>query len=93
MILTTSGKIVKSILNYIEPKGFPTPLMREAHKKLIILHNAHLISDLKLPPGNKLEKLNGDRSGQYSIRINDKWRVCFEFRNGNAYDVEIIDYR
>ena len=57
-----------------------------------MLNNAHTINDLRVPPGNRLERLSGDRAGQYSIRINDRWRVCFEWRDGDAYDVEIVDY-
>jgi proteic killer suppression protein len=57
-----------------------------------MLSNAVSLTDLRVPPANRLEKLGGNRSGQYSIRINDQWRVCFEWRDGNAYGVEIVDY-
>lgn len=57
-----------------------------------MLNNARTLQDLRSPPANRLEKLSGDRSGQYSIRINDQWRVCFQWREGDAYEVEIIDY-
>ena len=60
--------------------------------KLLILHAASTLDDLKVPPGNRLEKLKGDRKRQYSIRINDQWRVCFRWKGGDAYDVEIVDY-
>lgn len=63
-----------------------------ARRKLRMLHAAHELADLCIPPANRLELLKGDRAGQYSIRINDQWRVCFRWRNGNAYDVEIVDY-
>jgi len=63
-----------------------------AERKLHMLDNAFSIEDLRIPPGNRLEALHGDRKGQWSIRINDKWRVCFRFKDGNAFDVEIIDY-
>jgi proteic killer suppression protein len=56
------------------------------------LHAARSLDDLKVPPGNRLEKLKGDRKRQYSIRINDRWRVCFRWKDGDAYDVEIADY-
>lgn len=92
MIITTSGKIIKAILNQQQIKSFPNNLLYEARKRLLILHNANTLNDLKLPKGNRLERLIGDRSLQHSIRINDKWRVCFRFEEGNAYDVEIIDY-
>jgi len=57
-----------------------------------MIENAIAIEDLRVPPGNRLEALRGNRKGQWSIRINDKWRVCFRFESGNAFDVEIIDY-
>jgi proteic killer suppression protein len=57
-----------------------------------MLNNARTINDLRVPPANRLEKLSGNRTGQYSIRINDKWRICFDWRDDNAYDVEIVDY-
>jgi proteic killer suppression protein len=63
-----------------------------ALRKLSYLHAANRLADLRIPPANKLEKLKGNRKGQYSIRINRKWRVCFEFKDGNAYNVEIVDY-
>jgi proteic killer suppression protein len=63
-----------------------------ALRKLLILDAAESLNDLRVPPGNRLEKLGGGRSGQYSIRINDQWRVCFRWAEGNAYDVEIVDY-
>jgi proteic killer suppression protein len=61
-------------------------------RKLEMIHNAANLEDLRIPPGNRLEKLAGDRDGQYSIRINDQWRICFEWREGRAYGVEIVDY-
>jgi len=57
-----------------------------------MLNRAVTLNDLRVPPANRLEKLSGDREGQYSIRINQQWRVCFEWREGDAYDVEIVDY-
>ncbi|MBI5075056.1 MAG: type II toxin-antitoxin system RelE/ParE family toxin [Nitrospirae bacterium] len=63
-----------------------------AMRKLAILNVAAKIEDLKVPPGNRLEALGGKRKGQWSIRINDQWRVCFRFEGGNAIDVEIVDY-
>jgi proteic killer suppression protein len=57
-----------------------------------MLTNAQSLSDLRVPPGNRLEALRGDRDGQHSIRINDQWRICFEWREGDAFDVEIVDY-
>lgn len=63
-----------------------------AMRKLNYLNSAEKLEDLRVPPGNRLEKLSGDRKTQYSIRINNRWRICFEFEDGNAMNVEIIDY-
>jgi proteic killer suppression protein len=65
---------------------------RPARRKLLYLHRARTLDDLMVPPGNRLEALKGDRRGQYSMRINERWRVCFGWRDGDAYDVEIVDY-
>ena len=65
---------------------------RPARRKLLYLHRARLLNDLKVPPGNQLEALKRDRMGQYSIRINDQWRICFRWEDGNAHAVEIVDY-
>ena len=67
-------------------------LQHAALRKLVILDAAEQLADLRVPPGNRLEKLTGDRVGQHSIRINDQWRICFRWRDGDAYDVEITDY-
>ena len=63
-----------------------------AERKLQMLDDAYAIEDLRVPPGNRLEALRGDRKGQWSILINDQWRLCFRFEDGNAFDVEIVDY-
>ena len=73
-------------------KYFPAEVQQAALRKLRMLNNAKSIQDLRSPPGNRLEKLKGDRTGQHSIRINDRWRVCFVWRSDDAYEVEIIDY-
>lgn len=65
---------------------------RPARRKLLSLHGAKTLQDLAVPPGNRLEALKKDRAGQHSIRINDRWRICFRWREGDAYDVEIVDY-
>jgi len=67
-------------------------IQQTARRKLRMLNNAQSLSDLRVPPGNRLETLRGDRAGQHSIRINDQWRICFEWREGDAYEVEIVDY-
>ena len=72
--------------------AFGPELQRATWKKLAVLHAAGSLPDLRLPPGTRLEKLAGRREGQYSIRINDQWRICFAWRGGDAYDVEIADY-
>jgi proteic killer suppression protein len=68
------------------------PFERVAQRKLRQLHAATELRDLASPPGNRLEALKGDREGQHSIRINNQWRICFVWRDGNAYDVEIVEY-
>ena len=67
-------------------------VQRVALRRLRMLDAAMRLSDLRVPPGNRLERLRGDRTGQHSIRINDQWRVCFRWREGDAHDVEIVDY-
>jgi proteic killer suppression protein len=67
-------------------------IQQTALRKLRMLNNAVSLDDLRIPPANRLEKLSGDRAGQYSIRINDQWRICFEWREGDAFRVEIADY-
>ena len=71
---------------------FPEDIQRRAQLKLMILNNAAGLNDLRVPPGNRLEALSGDRMGQFSIRINDQWRICFVWEGGDAYQVEIVDY-
>ncbi len=67
-------------------------VQKVALRKLRMLDAAARLDDLRVPPGNRLEQLRGDRAGQYSIRVNDKWRICFRWRGGDAYDVEFVDY-
>ena len=73
-------------------RKLPGDLQAVALRKLRMLNNAHALADLRSPPANRLEKLTGRRVGQFSIRINDQWRVCFVWRDGEAYDVEVVDY-
>lgn len=73
-------------------RRFPASLLRVMLRKLIILDAAETLQDLGVPPGNRLEKLRGGRLGEFSIRVNDQWRICFRWADGNAYDVEIVDY-
>ena len=73
-------------------RKLPHDIQRLAKRKLDLIDAAGAIDDLRVPPGNRLEALVGDRAGQHSVRINDQWRICFRWENGNAYDVEIVDY-
>jgi proteic killer suppression protein len=73
-------------------RKLPSDIQQTALRKLRMINNAININDLRIPPANRLEKMSGDREGQYSIRINDQWRICFEWKNGDAFNVEITDY-
>jgi len=73
-------------------RRLPNDIQSVALRKLRMISNAIDVSDLRSPPANRLEKLSGDRKGQYSVRINDQWRICFAWRGGDAHDVEICDY-
>ena len=73
-------------------RRFPSELQRTMLRKLVLVDAAEKLEDLRVPPGNRLEKLKGRRSGQHSIRVNDQWRICFHWKDGNAYDVELVDY-
>ena len=73
-------------------RKLPTDIQAVARRKLRILNNARVLQDLRVPPGNRLEALRGNRAGQHSIRINDQWRICFVWKEGGPADVEIVDY-
>ena len=73
-------------------RKLPSDIQQTALRKLRIINNAANLNDLRIPPANRLEKLSGDRAGQHSIRINDQWRICFEWRGSDAFNVEITDY-
>jgi proteic killer suppression protein len=73
-------------------RGLPHDISRVAERKLRLINRAISLNDLRIPPANHLEALKGDRAGQHSIRINDQWRICFTWKDGNATDVEIVDY-
>ena len=75
-----------------ETRKLPTELRRAARRKLLFLHDAGEFADMRVPPGNRLEALRGDRKGFYSIRINQQWRITFRWQSGNAYDVAVEDY-
>ena len=92
MIASKRDKRIDLILAGNCPKGFPADVMRAAIRKLLMLDAATTLSALRVPPANHLEALSGDRKGQHSIRINAQWRICFVWQDGDALDVEIVDY-
>ncbi len=92
MIQSFKCKETEKIFSRIYSKKFPNNIQRQALKKLRMLNRAKIVQDLKSPPGNRLEELKGNRKGQSSIRINNQWRICFEWAENNAYKVEIVDY-
>jgi proteic killer suppression protein len=92
MIKSFRDKESEKIFDRQLSSKLPQNIQRVARKKLVILDAAIELNDLRIPPGNRLEVLKGERKGQHSIRINDQWRVCFVWSDGDAYDVEIIDY-
>lgn len=73
-------------------RRLPPQIQRVARRKLLLLNQARNLNDLRVPYGNHLEALKDDRAGQHSIRVNDQWRLCFRWQDGDAYDVEIVDY-
>lgn len=92
MIKNFKCKDTEKLFNRNFIKKLPTDIHTIALRKLKMLDAATLLDTLKVPPGNRLEALKGDRKGQYSIRINDQWRICFAWKNGDAFEVEIVDY-
>jgi proteic killer suppression protein len=92
MIKTFASKETEKLFQREASRVLPTDIQRKARQKLEILDAAEKLDDLKVPPGNRLEKLSGDRQGQHSIRVNQQWRICFRWKNGDCYDVEIADY-
>lgn len=91
MIQSFADEETERIFNRIHSRKFAA-IERVAFRKLRQMWNVDRVELLNEPPGNRLEKLRGDRTGQWSIRINDQWRICFEWRDGDAYQVEIVDY-
>ena len=92
MIRSFRDKDAERIWQRERSRKFSSDLQRLALRKLIMVDAAESLQDMRAPPGNRLEKLLGDREGQHSIRINDQWRICFTWRNGDAHDVEVTDY-
>lgn len=92
MIRSFTGKFAEAVWTGNVGKGFPADLVRVAQRKLAMVNAAITLDVLRMPPGNMLELLKGDRAGQHSIRINDQWRVCFVWKEDGAHNVEIVDY-
>lgn len=92
MIRSFSDKRTVAIFSGRAVRGLPAQIQKRAHAKLLMLDAAVQLDDLRIPPGNRLEALRGSRRGQQSIRINDQWRVCFVWFDGDVRDVEIVDY-
>ena len=92
MLLSFACTESELVFTGIASRRFPVHIQNVARRKLRMINNALHIEDLRVPPGNKLEKLKGNWSGYYSIRINQQWRIVFRWRQGNAYEVQIIDY-
>lgn len=92
MIQGTKGKLVEQVLAGKPGKGFPNDIFRAAVRKLAMLEAAVRLDDLRSPPGNRLEALSDDREGQHSIRINDRWRICFVWAVNGPENVDIVDY-
>ena len=92
MIQSYKDSDTEAVANRERCRKFLPDIQRRAQAKLMILNNAKDLNDLQVPPGNRLEALSGDRKGQHSIRINDQWRICFSWQQGNAHQVEIVDY-
>jgi toxin HigB-1 len=92
MIKSFGSRETERVFNRQRALRLSLDVQHLAQRKLDVLDGVERLEDLRVPPGNRLEKLTGDREGQHSIRINDQWRICFRWREGDAYDVEIVDY-
>ena len=92
MIKSFHDKDAERIFKRRRVKRFSLSLQKVAQRKLDLIDGADLIEDLRIPPGNRLERLSGNRKGQYSVRVNDQWRICFRWKSGQATDVEMVDY-
>jgi proteic killer suppression protein len=92
MIKTFADSDTERIFRGLRSRKIPIQIRARASRKLILLNAVETLQELRVPPGNRLEKLKGDRAGQHSIRINDQWRICFIWQEGNAFEVEVTDY-
>ncbi|MEO6923441.1 MAG: type II toxin-antitoxin system RelE/ParE family toxin [Bryocella sp.] len=91
MILSFKNEEARRIFDGAHSRRYST-IQQGVERKLRMLHRARVVEDLTQPPGNRLERLKGNRVGQFSIRVNDQFRICFRWESGNAYEVEIVDY-
>jgi proteic killer suppression protein len=92
MIKSFGCKQTEQLFRRQRPRRLPADIHEVARRKLVMLDAANAVDALRVPPGNRLEQLKGNLAGQWSIRINDQWRICFIWQDGNAYDVRIVDY-
>ena len=92
MIKSFRDKETEKVFSRLHSRKLPQSIQQTAYRKLRMINNSIDLEDLRLPPANRLEKLKGDREGQHSIRINKQWRICFEWADGDAYNIEIADY-
>jgi proteic killer suppression protein len=92
MLKSFASKETERIWQGIRSRSLPNEIQHIARRKLRMINNAQKVDDLRVPPGNRLEMLKGNRSGQYGIRINRQWRICFRWHDNDAYEVEIVDY-
>ena len=92
MILTFADRDTERLFAREPVQRYPAELQRAMLRKLVAVDAAEQLGDLRVPPGNRLEKLRGNRAGQHGIRVNEQWRICFRWKDGNAYEVAIVDY-
>jgi toxin HigB-1 len=92
VIQNFKDKETQKIFERLRSRKLPSDIQQVALRKLRMINRAETLQDLRVPPANRLERLVGDQEGQYSIRVNDQWRICFEWQDGEALDVEIVDY-
>ena len=92
VIQSFADKATAAVFAGMEVRRLPRPIQDTARRKLKLIDAASSLDTLRVPPGNRLEALHGDRKGQWSIRVNQQWRICFRWSDGDAHDVEIVDY-
>jgi len=92
VVKTFADKRTAALFTGYAVRNLPNQIQRRVRAKLLAIDSAKYLEDLRIPPGNRLEALHGDRRGQHSIRVNDQWRICFAWREGAAWNVEVVDY-